>query len=104
MIAAIKNDMIRVISKYMKIEKGLPVRLTMDAGSFSDGQIITCLYSVRIYRYGPCPARGYTNMFFDYDFRNYNFRLMAYMIALNVIGVLVVRSATNKVLILLPNS
>ena len=25
-------------------------------------------------------------MFFDYDFRNYNFRLMAYMIALNVIG------------------
>ena len=57
---------------------------------------ITCLYSVRIYRYGPCPARGYTNMFFDYDFRNYNFRLMAYMIALNVIGVLVVRSATNK--------
>ena len=35
-------------------------------------------------------------MFFDYDFRNYNFRLMAYMIALNVIGVLVVRSATNK--------
>lgn len=35
-------------------------------------------------------------MFFDYDFRNYNFRLMSYMIALNVIGVLVVRSATNK--------
>ena len=35
-------------------------------------------------------------MFFDYDFRNYNFRLMTYMIALNVIGVLVVRSATNK--------
>ena len=38
MIAAIKNDMIRVISKYMKIEKDA-VRLTMDAGSFSDGQI-----------------------------------------------------------------
>ena len=37
MIAAIKNDMIRVISKYMKIEKDA-VRLTMDAG-FSDGQI-----------------------------------------------------------------
>ena len=35
-------------------------------------------------------------MFFDYDFRNYNFRLMSYMIALNVIGVLVVCSATNK--------
>ena len=34
--------------------------------------------------------------FFDYDFKNYNFRLMTYMIALNVIGVLVVRSATNK--------
>lgn len=30
--------MIRVISKYMKIEKDA-VRLTMDAGSFSDGQI-----------------------------------------------------------------
>ena len=38
MIAAIKNDMIRVISKYMKIEKDA-VRLTMDAGSFSDGMI-----------------------------------------------------------------
>ena len=37
-------------------------------------------------------------MFFDYDFRNYNFRLMSYMIALNVIGVLV------RILILLPNS
>ena len=36
MIAAIKNDMIRVISKYMKKDA---VRLTMDAGSFSDGQI-----------------------------------------------------------------
>ena len=35
MIAAIKNDMIRVISKYMKIEKDA-VRLTMDAGSWSD--------------------------------------------------------------------
>lgn len=30
--------MIRDISKYMKIEKDA-VRLTMDAGSFSDGQI-----------------------------------------------------------------
>ena len=40
-------------------------------------------------------------MFFDYDFRNYNFRLMAYMIALNVIGVLVV---PIRILILLPNS
>ena len=38
MITAIKNDMIRVISRYMKIEKDA-VRLTMDAGSFSDGQI-----------------------------------------------------------------
>ena len=62
MIAAIKNDMIRVISKYMKIEKDA-VRLTMDAGSFQMVRSITCLYSVRIYRYGPCPARGYTNMF-----------------------------------------
>lgn len=34
-------------------------------------------------------------MFFDYDFRRYNFRLMFYMIALSVIGILVIRSATN---------
>ena len=33
MITAIKNDMIRVISRYMKIEKDA-VRITMDAGSF----------------------------------------------------------------------
>ena len=38
MITAIKNDMIRVISRYMKIEKDA-VRITMDAGSFSDGMI-----------------------------------------------------------------
>ncbi|MBS6264236.1 MAG: cell division topological specificity factor MinE [Lachnospiraceae bacterium] len=38
MITAIKNDMIRVISRYMKIEKDA-VRITMDAGSFSDGTI-----------------------------------------------------------------
>ncbi|MCC8024342.1 MAG: rod shape-determining protein RodA [Clostridium sp.] len=34
-------------------------------------------------------------MFLDYDFRYFNFRLILYMIALNVIGVLVIRSATN---------
>lgn len=34
-------------------------------------------------------------MFLDYDFRHFNFRLVFYMIALNVIGVLVIRSATN---------
>lgn len=34
-------------------------------------------------------------MFLDYDFKYFNFRLMLYMIALNVIGVLVIRSATN---------
>lgn len=38
MIAAIKNDMIHVISRYMKIEKDA-VRLTMDAGNDSDGTI-----------------------------------------------------------------
>ncbi len=38
MITAIKNDMIRVISRYMKIEQDA-VRITMDAGSFSDGMI-----------------------------------------------------------------
>ncbi|MGN0371292.1 MAG: FtsW/RodA/SpoVE family cell cycle protein [Enterocloster sp.] len=34
-------------------------------------------------------------MLFDYDFRRFNFKLIIYMIALNVIGVLVIRSATN---------
>ena len=34
-------------------------------------------------------------MFLDYDFRRYNFRLIVYMIALNIIGILVIRSATN---------
>ena len=34
-------------------------------------------------------------MFLDYDFRHFNFRLVLYMIALNVIGILVIRSATN---------
>ena len=34
-------------------------------------------------------------MFLDYDFRHFNFRLIFYMIALNVIGILVIRSATN---------
>lgn len=34
-------------------------------------------------------------MFLDYDFKYFNFRLILYMIALNVIGVLVIRSATN---------
>ena len=51
MIAAIKNDMIRVISRYMKIEKDA-VRITMDAGSFSDGQIhAACLYCACGYTY-----------------------------------------------------
>lgn len=34
-------------------------------------------------------------MLFDYDFRYFNFRLLFYVMALNVIGVLVIRSATN---------
>ena len=38
MLEMIKQDIAKVISKYMKIEKDA-VRLTMDAGSFSDGQI-----------------------------------------------------------------
>ena len=35
-------------------------------------------------------------MLFDYNFRRYNFRLMAYILALNTIGVLVISSATNQ--------
>lgn len=34
-------------------------------------------------------------MLFEYNFRNYNFRLILYMVALNILGVLVIRSATN---------
>lgn len=34
-------------------------------------------------------------MFFDYNFRFYNYRLMAYMLALSVIGVIMVISASN---------
>ena len=34
-------------------------------------------------------------MLFEYNFRNYNFRLILYMIALNILGILVIRSATN---------
>ncbi len=35
-------------------------------------------------------------MLLDYDFKRYNFRLIFYMIALNIIGILVMRSATNQ--------
>lgn len=35
-------------------------------------------------------------MFFDYNFRKYNFRLLLYTVALNIIGILVIRSATNQ--------
>lgn len=34
-------------------------------------------------------------MFPNYDFRHFNFRLFFYMLVLNVIGILVIRSATN---------
>ncbi len=35
-------------------------------------------------------------MFLDYNFRNYNFRLFFYVLMLNTLGVLVIRSATNQ--------
>lgn len=35
-------------------------------------------------------------MLFDYKLRHYNFRLLVYVLALNIIGVLVIRSATNQ--------
>ena len=35
-------------------------------------------------------------MLFDYDFRKFNFRLLLYTVALNIIGILVIRSATNQ--------
>lgn len=35
-------------------------------------------------------------MFFDYKLRHYNFRLVLYVLALNVLGVFLIRSATNQ--------
>lgn len=35
-------------------------------------------------------------MFLDYDFKNYNYRLFLYVLLLNTIGLLVIRSATNQ--------
>ena len=35
-------------------------------------------------------------MFLDYNFRNYNYRLFLYVLLLNTLGVLVIRSATNQ--------
>lgn len=35
-------------------------------------------------------------MFFDYEFKNYNYRLFLYVLVLNILGVLVIRSATNQ--------
>ena len=35
-------------------------------------------------------------MIFDYQFRNYNFRALIYMILLSVLGILVVGSASNQ--------
>lgn len=34
-------------------------------------------------------------MLFDYDFKNYNFRILIEIFLLNIIGVLVLRSASN---------
>ena len=34
-------------------------------------------------------------MLFDYNWRKYNFRLLLYIIALNIIGILIIFSATN---------
>ena len=35
-------------------------------------------------------------MLLDYHFRNYNFRLFLYVLLLNIIGVFVLRSASNQ--------
>lgn len=35
-------------------------------------------------------------MLFDYEFKNYNYRLFFYVLMLNIFGVLVIRSATNQ--------
>ena len=35
-------------------------------------------------------------MIFNYNFKNYNFRLLLYVLALNVIGILVINSASGQ--------
>ena len=35
-------------------------------------------------------------MIFDYNFKNYNFRIIFYMLALSTLGVLVVASASGQ--------
>ena len=35
-------------------------------------------------------------MFFDYQFKNYNYRLILYILTLNILGVLVINSATGQ--------
>lgn len=35
-------------------------------------------------------------MLFDYEFKNFNYRLFIYVLLLNILGVLVIRSATNQ--------
>ena len=35
-------------------------------------------------------------MLLEYDFKKFNFRLLLYTVLLNMIGVLVIRSATNQ--------
>lgn len=35
-------------------------------------------------------------MLFDYEFKHYNYRLFLYVLMLNIVGVLVIRSATNQ--------
>lgn len=41
-------------------------------------------------------TRGYTDYAFDYNFKYYNYRLVLYMVALSVIGILVVASASGQ--------
>ena len=96
MILMIKDDVIHAISKYMEIEKD-KVQIQMDTeGSPQKGGCRTLPVL-----HANIPIRSISNkgailnMFLDYDFRHFNFRLIFYMIVLNVIGVLVIRSATN---------
>ena len=94
MILMIRDDMIHAISKYMEIEKDkVQIQMETDSPLSGNSRALPVLHANIPIR--SISHKGLSSMFLDYDFRHFNFRLVFYMIALNIIGVLVIRSATN---------
>ena len=94
MILMIRDDMIHAISKYMEIEKDkVQIQMETDSPLSGNSRALPVLHANIPIR--SISNKGLYSMFLDYDFRHFNFRLVFYMIALNIIGVLVIRSATN---------